>query len=150
MNLKSVVTCILFALFLIPGCIDSDAAEDKIYDLSELEMNEGVVLIDFMATWCSPCRAEIDELKEVYENYGGEVTIISVDVDFKETKELLAQYRKEVGADWDFAVDDIGLSQQYNVRSIPTLAILKDGEPVSIVVGTTSAAETMGIISETL
>lgn len=76
----------------------------KNYD--EVVKGNSLVLIDFFATWCGPCKMlspVIEELDE--ENYLG-VVICKVDVD--EEREL---------------------SQKFMVQSIPTLVVIKDGKP---------------------
>lgn len=73
--------------------------------------SDGVVLVDFFATWCGPCQALapiIDELAEERDD----VKIYKVDVD-----------------------KSMNVAGQYNVRSIPTLAFFKDGELRHINIG---------------
>lgn len=86
-----------------------------------------VVVIDFMATWCTYCKAQIDELKPVYERFkDSPVVIISISVDPDDSSEKLAEYRASVGAEWKFAQgSDVGLD--YGVKVIPTTVIV-DGE----------------------
>lgn len=74
-------------------------------DFGEL-ISEGKVLIDFYAVWCGPCQA----MKPVIENYAQEsgIKVIAVDVDrFAE------------------------IASNFNVMSIPTFVVFKNGEPVS-------------------
>ncbi|NLC64691.1 MAG: thioredoxin [Erysipelothrix sp.] len=68
---------------------------------------EGVVLVDFYADWCGPCKMITPVLKEVQEELQDEVSIIKVDVD----------------ADGE-------LAQRFDVMSIPTMILFKDGKPV--------------------
>lgn len=86
-----------------------------------------VVVIEFMATWCTYCKAQIDELKPVYERFkDSPVVIISISVDPGDSPEKLAEYRASVGACWRFAQGpDVGLD--YGVKAIPTTVII-DGE----------------------
>ena len=65
------------------------------------------VLVDFHATWCGPCHTQAPILKEVSANMKGKARIIKIDVDKNQP-----------------------LAQQYQVRSIPTLILFKNGEPV--------------------
>ncbi len=126
-------------------------AEDEIKKMSEIDVSEGVVVLDFMATWCNPCRAQMEELKKVYGQYGDEVRIISVDMDTRESAELLSDYRNEVGATWEFVMDDNGAFNKYSfLPSIPTIVILKDGERVYRHVGLTSSSDLIREIEKVL
>jgi len=124
-------------VMVLPGVI---AQEDAgIMRVSEIDLSEGVVLLDLMATWCPDCRKEMEQLRKVNDAYGSEIMIISVDIDTRESAELLAGYRDEIGAEWIFALDDAGLNAEYRVTYIPTLVLLKDGEQVKRYVGNPSA-----------
>lgn len=78
----------------------------------EQETKEGVVLIDFWATWCGPCRMQGPVIDQLDEEMGDKVTFAKVDVD--ENQEVARQFR---------------------VMSIPTLLIKKDGQVVETLVG---------------
>jgi len=67
--------------------------------------SEKLVLIDFFATWCGPCQTMHPILEDVAKNVGGRVRIIKIDIDKNQE-----------------------LSAAYNVRSVPTIMIFKDGE----------------------
>ena len=71
--------------------------EDSTYQLSKLQGN--VVLINFWATWCGPCRMEIPEFNELYKNYheqGLEILGISV----SDTKKQLENFIKSFTMDY--------------------------------------------------
>ncbi len=72
------------------------------------KVQEGLVLVDFYADWCGPCKMIAPILKDVQEEMQDKVTIVKVDVD----------------ADGD-------LAQRFDVMSIPTLILFKDGKPVN-------------------
>jgi len=123
---------------ILPGVL---AQESDIKKMSEIDISKGIIVLDFMATWCGPCRAQMDELKKVQAQYSDKVRIVSVDMDGRETKDMLANYKKEVGADWEFVIDDKGTYNAYKgglFSGIPTLVILKDGESMYKHVGVTT------------
>ncbi|APH04149.1 thioredoxin [Bacillus weihaiensis] len=76
------------------------------------ETNEGVVLVDFWAPWCGPCKMIAPVLEELDTDMGDKVKIVKVDVD--ENQETAGKF---------------------GVMSIPTLLVLKDGEVVDKAVG---------------
>lgn len=63
-------------------------------------------LVDFFATWCGPCKMQAPILEQLKTKMGDSVNIIKIDVD-----------------------RNPDLSAEYQVRSVPTLVIFKDGKP---------------------
>lgn len=86
-----------------------------------------VLLVDFWATWCPPCVAEMPHVIEVYEEFhdkGFEIVGISLD----KKKEALEAFIKERGMDWPQYFDGKGwdneLSNKYGVSSIPATFLI--------------------------
>jgi len=75
-------------------------------------IKEGVVLVDFWAPWCGPCRMISPIIEELAEEYEGKATIAKVNTD--EAPEVAAQF---------------------GIRSIPTILFFKDGNLVDQMVG---------------
>jgi thiol-disulfide isomerase/thioredoxin len=93
-----------------------------------------VVIVDFWATWCGPCRREMPNVKAFYEKHidqGFDVVGVSLDQD----QEALAQYLEENQIPWDnLAGDDTQeLAGKYGIRGIPTMMLVdRDGKVVSV------------------
>jgi len=101
--------------------------EGKAFRLSDFRGK--VVVIDFMATWCGPCRQQIPHLKAAWEkeDYMGSVVLISIDVDVAEPEEALRSYRQGYPyATWIWAKDtaEQRVAQSYRVVAIPTIVII--------------------------
>jgi thiol-disulfide isomerase/thioredoxin len=88
-----------------------------------------IAVIDFMATWCGPCRAAMPHLGAIWEQYGETIIMISVDIDPVESEETLQQYVNEFPhATWIWAKDRVNLAQSYQIIAIPTTVIIdQDG-----------------------
>ncbi|MDY0085216.1 MAG: thioredoxin [Bacteroidales bacterium] len=76
------------------------------------QIDRGIVLVDFWAPWCGPCKMIAPVVSELAEQFEGKARIGKLNVD--ENKVTAAEY---------------------GVRSIPTLILFKDGEPVKQFVG---------------
>jgi len=85
------------------------------------------VFVDFWAEWCGPCRMVGPVVEELASDYDGRVKFVKVNVD-------------EAGE----------LASKYNVFSIPTLVIIKNGEVVSQQVGAASKESYQGMIDRAL
>ena len=78
----------------------------------EVLNQEGVVVVDFFATWCGPCKMLAPEIEKLADEYVGQVPVVKVDVD-----------------------EEPELARRYNVMSIPTLFVFKNGEAVATMMG---------------
>ena len=78
----------------------------------DTEVKDGVVIVDFYADWCGPCKMLAPVFQELAKDMDGTAKFVKVDVD--NTQDIAARFQ---------------------VSSIPTVAILKDGKEVDRIIG---------------
>jgi peroxiredoxin len=91
-----------------------------------------IVLLDFWATWCGPCKAELPNVTAAYEQYHSQgLEILGISLDRQDAKASLEAFRKDNKMPWPQVYDGkfwrAALVVQYGVRSIP-MALLVDGD----------------------
>jgi len=115
--------------------------------------NGSLILLDFMATWCPPCRETLRELAKVRAGFApGQVAIVSIDIDYSESAPQLAAFRLAVlglngsaeAEGWFFAMDSPGefVGPKYGANALPTLVLVDgSGKVVHSWVGVASAEQ---------
>jgi len=89
-----------------------------------LVANQGLLMLDFWAEWCGPCRMIAPVLEELADASEGRVTLMKVNVD-----------------------ENPGLAARFDIRSIPTILFVKDGAVIDRVIGAVPKAALQNIVS---
>lgn len=84
----------------------------------EVGKRQNVLMVDFWAEWCAPCRAIAPTLEELARESGGKVSLAKVNVDEQPT-----------------------LAARYGIRSIPTILFIKGGKVLDTVIGAVPKAQ---------
>jgi cytochrome oxidase Cu insertion factor (SCO1/SenC/PrrC family) len=103
-----------------------------------------VVVLEFMRTTCPHCANEMSQLASVHDQFGPDVTMISVSVDPQgDTNEVLKAYAAEHNATWIWARDtsDNSVTSLYGISGVPTIFIIdSNGRIVKVNTGETSSS----------
>ena len=94
-------------------------------NFNQIINNYKPVLVDFYADWCGPCKLQTPVLKEICREIGDKARLIKIDVD-----------------------KNPAIAQRYQVRSIPTLILFKNGKPIWRQSGVASKHQLIEVISK--
>ncbi len=91
---------------------------------AEVLQSDIPVLVDFWATWCGPCKMVSPVLAEIAQEYDGTYKIAKVNVD-----------------------EEMELAEQFNVMSIPTMLVFKNGEVANKAVGAAAKSKILDLFN---
>lgn len=97
--------------------ITTDNFEDEVLK------SEVPVLVDFWATWCGPCKMLSPVVSEIAEESDGSYKVGKINVD-----------------------EQMDLAEKYNVMSIPTVIVFKNGEPAATSVGVVPKSKLLALL----
>ena len=106
------------------GSINGDIITLTTENFSD-EIAQGVVMVDFWATWCMPCKAMAPVIDEIAGQTKGKVKVGKLDID-----------------------KNGPVANQYGIQAIPTILIFKDGQLVETLVGIQSKAALVNALSK--
>ena len=103
---------LMFCLF----CLSSEAETREMQDftvqtldgsfhLSEVLQEKKMVLINFFASWCGPCKMEFPYMEEAYKQYADSVAVLALSVEPNDTTDVLRSYAEENGLSFSVGSD---------------------------------------------
>ena len=160
--IRLVAIIALMLVFLVSGCGSVANTGAEIGDLApdfQLQSTEGhyitlsdlrgsPVILNFWASWCSPCCYEMPFLQQIYEEWQNEGIIILA-INSSESQSTIMGFMEDNGFSFPVLMDDGAVSLYYNIVGIPTTFFIdKDGIIQKSKLGSfTSAAQIAGYIS---
>lgn len=79
---------------------------------AEVEESKDIVVVDFFATWCGPCKMLAPVFESLGEEMKNEAKFLKIDID-----------------------ESLEIAQKFNISTVPTMVIFKNGKPVESLVG---------------
>jgi cytochrome c-type biogenesis protein len=112
-----------------------------------------VVFVNFWATWCPPCRAEIPHFVELIDKYGKDgFVILGISVDDQKDHKKIPAFMKKYKINYPILLDDNKTRFDYGgIRSIPTTFVIdREGKVLGNIVGSRSKEQFEDIIKQVL
>lgn len=120
----------LYAQDVLPN-MQLQSMDGKKIDLKDISQNDQVVVISLWATWCVPCKNELDAINEVYDDWKSEtnVKLYAVSVDDSRTAKRVKPLVNGKGWDFEILLDpNSDLKRKLNTSTIPYTVIVKNNK----------------------
>ena len=121
--------------FLAPD-FELNTATGETVKLSDLQGQ--AVLVNLWATWCPPCRAEMQSIEKVYNEYKEQgFVVLAVNMTYQDDASRVMPFVTEQGLTFPIVLDEAGdMAQAYQLRSLPSsFFINRDGTINEVVIG---------------
>lgn len=109
------------------------------------------IFVNFWASWCPPCRAEMPHMVEVYEEYGDEVHFLGVNMGHQDREASALEFIEEYNVPYTNVVDEGLVARLYQITAFPTTMVLdREGKVVYRKVGGMTKGEMIAAIERAL
>ncbi len=116
---------------MAPDFTLTDIMTEETFSLSDFQNK--VVILDFFAIWCPPCKAAIPDMRKIYYDYSTEeLAIISIDIEPSEEKDLVLSFAIDYQMEWFVTLDNDSIVwENYGTGYIPTMYIIGQDQRIA-------------------
>ena len=128
-----IITTTIYSQNKFLPSVDVKTINGKSININSIENNEMPIVINFWATWCKPCKKELNNIAEVYDEWQDEtgVKIIAISIDDTRSMSKVAPYVNSVGWEYEVYLDPNGdLKRAMGVSTVPHTFLLNSKKEI--------------------
>ena len=113
--------------------VDVITVTEERFNITDLENNGKPIVISFWATWCKPCKKELNTIAEVYEDWQDEtgVKLVAISIDDSKTKAKVVPYVNASEWDYEVYIDKNGdLKRAMGISTVPHTFLLNSKKEI--------------------
>lgn len=128
-----IITTTTYAQNKLLPSVDVKTINGKSININSIDNDEMPIVINFWATWCKPCKKELNNIAEVYDEWQDEtgVKIIAISIDDTRSMSKVAPYVNSVGWEYEVYLDPNGdLKRSMGVSTVPHTFLLNSKKEI--------------------